>query len=149
MTSQHERQLAHRSCERRFSALRRRWVGASLVALFVATLAVPAFAYFGSSYSWYDGVFCGWDGSNEHWDYNSPTFDRAGGATGLQYGYPDECDRTRLKMYWEPYNQGPRLDIWYGSSGVNPGGQSPAEFLFYTDHDVRRGSLWSGFRLNH
>lgn len=150
VTSQHERQLTHRWWKPRLRALWRHWASASLMVLLAMTLTLPALAYLGSGYGWHDGTYCGWDGANEHWDYNSPTYDYVGGTTGLQYGYPDECDRTRLKIYWEPYGETARLEIWSsGSVGVNSGVRRPAEFLFYSDHDVRRGSWWYGFRVNH
>ena len=121
-------------------------------ALLITAIALPVLAYEDSAYGFYDGTYCGWDGTHEHWDNNSPSHDSAGGVTGLQYGYDHYCDATRVKMYWEPYNQGPRLDIWVDYfSGVNSGPQRGAEYLYYTDHDVRNhfAGYWAGFRLYH
>lgn len=119
----------------------------AMTALVAST--TPASAYQGNNYGWHDGPVCGWDGTHEHWDSNSYNYDNTGGATGIQYGYDDYCDRTQLKISWEPYYEGPRLSIWYGNQGVNPGAQPHAEFLYYTDHNVREDDGWHGFRLNH
>lgn len=74
----------------------------------------------------------------------------AGGVTGIQYGHPDECDRVRLKLRWEPVGEPAVTDYFEsGLSGVNSGPQYGAEYLYWTDHDVKRGGLWSGFRLYH
>lgn len=120
--------------------------------LLVVAIAVPVLAYQGNDYGYHDGADCGWDGTHEHWDDNSPTYDNAGGATGLQYGYDGWCDATRVKMYWEPYGEGPQLDVWTDYYiGVNSGPQNGAEYLYYTDHDVHNdwGGYWAGFRLTH
>lgn len=120
-----------------------------LLGLIIA--ALPGLAYTGSNYGWYDGPNCGWDGANEHWDFGPP-YDTSstGGATGIQYGYPDQCTRSRLKIRWKPSWGGAFTDVYEsGLSGVHSGSLPGAEVLYWTDHDVLRNGTWYGFRLYH
>ena len=130
----------------------KRNVAIVLSVVFVLLLAAgPANACFGSSYYSYQGIPCDWDGTHEHWDYDSPSLDTVGGATGIQDGYSYWCDMSRLKLYWRPYGGVNTLSYFYGLQGVNPGPQDSGYLLYYSDHDVRRTDdhVWFGWRLYH
>lgn len=123
-----------------------------LSVFFVLVLvAVPAIACMASNYYSYVGSPCDWDGTNEHWDFNSPTLDHAGGATGIQDGYSWQCNQSRLKLYRKDYDGIKILSYFYGYQGVNSGSLFGAEILYWTDHDVRDTDTgtWYGWRLYH
>ena len=140
-----------RLIDRSSSPRRLRVVAMLMLLLGVLTVAIPVLAYTGSNYGWHDGATCGWDGTHEQYDVGPPhSSSTVLGATGIQYGYPSQCNMSRVKIRWDPTWGGAFTDIYEsGLSGVNSGYLYGAEALSWTDHDVKIGGIWYGFRLNH
>lgn len=130
----------------------RRFTPASIV-LLVLALALPAIGYTGNNYIVYDGTYCDWDGYHEHYDqYPNVQLSVGLGTTGIQSGYSGGCDRTRVKIRWEPVGQSATTDtVTRYASGASTNTLDGMEYLYWTDHDVHitGTSTWHGYRNSH
>lgn len=120
------------------------------MALLTVLASLPVLAYTDNRYLFYDGAYCDWAGTHEHYDTGNQ-YSRGVGTTSIQSGYPNGCDQTRVKIRWEPYGFAAKTDILYGLSAVSTGTLYSMEYLYWTDHDVRIDgtSTWHGFKLTH
>lgn len=115
-------------------------------------VAAPVYADHGGRDYYHEGqgVNCDWWALHEHWmpgigDY----WDHVGGVTSLQEGYDHICTQTHFEMDWIDHNDDYHNTHRYGLVAVNSGSFFNAQELYHTDHDVKSGSTWYGFRLYH
>lgn len=116
----------------------------SLIIVAATTLALPAIGDEDFNTGFHDGI-CYWWGSAE-WKgvWGNPE----GTAKGVTSLWEGSCDKLRIKMQWANTSNN---CVWQSWTGDPPAFSRSREgyHIDYSDADVRLGSTWYGFRVQH